>query len=95
MRFGFGYRLIGEPAGAKVTTKAVRKIPSPGVLNSVTGTRSVTGENTYEVAIGANKPAVTGFIIGNAANIPPGNWIFELWFGDRKLTEKTFQLYRS
>ena len=92
-RFGFGFRLVGEPASARVKLKSLQKFPSPGVLNAVTGKRSMSGEHESTVAIGSTT-AFTGFVIGKAVNVPPGNWIFELWHDNRKLAEKIFALYR-
>jgi len=92
-RFGFGFKLVGEPASARVKLKTVQKIPSPGVLNTVTGKRSMSGQHESTVTIGSTA-AFTGFVIGKAANVPPGNWTFEIWHDNRKLAEKTFALYR-
>jgi len=92
-RFGFGYRVTGEPDGAEVTIKVVQKMPPPGALNVSTGQRSTYGSYDAKVKIGARP--FTGWVIGKAANAPAGQWTFEIWHQGNKLTGKTFTLYHQ
>jgi hypothetical protein len=91
-RFGFGFRLNGDPSGAAVKLKIVQRMPPPGALNAVTGKRSRLGEFEANAKIGASN-LFTGWLIGKAASAPAGNWTFEIWHDGRKLTGKTFTLY--
>jgi hypothetical protein len=94
MRFGFGYKLIGEPKGTVVKVKTVTKYPAPGVFNQAKGMNVMMGEIERERPIGGDDQYM-GFVVGNAAaNLPVGNWTMELWHGVHKLVEKTFVVSR-
>jgi hypothetical protein len=92
MQFGFGYRLLGEPNGAKIRLRCMQKFPPPGVFNKITGRRELSAVMEGEQPIGAD--SFLGFIVGRTADFPAGDWTFELWQGDRKLVEKTFAVSR-
>ena len=91
-RFGFGYRVTGAPAGASVKITVKQQMPPPGALNTVTGRRTTSGQVETNAKIGAG--LFTGWVIGKASATPAGNWTFEIWYEGRKLTGKTFTLYR-
>lgn len=91
-RFGLGYRLLGEPKGAAVRIRSVQWFPEPGVFNRQTKKRERLGVFERDQRIGAD--LFMGFVVDKAANLPTGNWVFELWYGDRKLADKTFAVQR-
>jgi hypothetical protein len=93
IRFGIGYRLTGEPKGAVVKIKQVHKYPAPGMFNKVKGQRVPSGEIVRDREIGGDDQ-YTGHVVGNPANYPVGKWTIELWYGDRKLAEKSLEVYR-
>jgi hypothetical protein len=88
VRFGFGYMLIGSPAGAKVQVRHVRKFPPEGFHDPRTGQKlaSTTRDHNFEIG----RELYIGYGFGEPWEMVPGTWTFELWHGDRKLAEKSF-----
>lgn len=88
IRFGTRFRVVGTPANKAVTLRSVWRIPEPGIVKPETGThyRQSIGDTT--TSIGAT--TMLGYTFDAAWEIRCGNWIQEVWFGDRKLLSQTF-----
>jgi hypothetical protein len=90
LNFGFQYRLIGSPDGAKVAIRKVTIFPAPGIHNPKTG-EIVTRDDYIEMnAIG--QPLLKAYSIDNDWEAVPGDWIQQIWFGEQKLAEEKFTL---
>jgi hypothetical protein len=90
LNFGFEYRLVGSPDGAKVAIRKVTIFPAPGVRNPKTG-EVVTRDDYIEMnAIG--QPGLKAYSIDNDWEAVPGDWVQQIWFGEQKLAEETFTL---
>src|SRR6476620_5783439 len=50
--FGFGYRLLGSPAGTQVPLRYVRTYPAPGFLHQQTGKYITRDEQDLNLRIG-------------------------------------------
>ena len=92
VRFGFVFKIRGQ-TGAKVRLKFVILIPQPGIRNGGTGNRLVRGEYFQDLAVG--DLSYMGYKFDYPWEIAPGNWIFEIWNGDRRLTSQTFNVMAS
>jgi Domain of unknown function (DUF3859) len=92
VRFGFRYKVIGAPAGKAVTLRVVTRFPPQGLRNPAKQTNSHRDEYTRTANIG--KPAVDGYAINHSWERVHGRWTFEIWYGRRKLAEKSFTLVK-
>ena len=90
--FGFEYRIVGAPKGAKVPIRSVTIFPEGGVRNPKTGQIFLRSEYVGDKAIG--EPILKGYTLDDDWEIVPGTWTFQVWFGDQMLAEKSFTLTR-
>jgi hypothetical protein len=93
VQFGVSYILSGS-RGRNVTVKHVYLFPGEGMSNSTTGEKVAKYEFVREDAIG--DPVLMGWSFENA---PPerivfGDWLFQVWAGDRLLLEKRMTVYQ-
>ncbi len=88
--FGFEYRIVGEPKGAKVPIRSVTIFPEGGVRNPKTGKTFLRSEYVGDKAIG--ELILKGYTLDSDWEIVPGTWTFQVWFGDKLLAEKVFTL---
>lgn len=88
--FGIEYRLIGAPAGAKVTVKEGVRYPAPGAHPASTGQLVAFDSSDTTLAINGSNTSL--YTIEEPWEVLPGTWVFEIWLGDRKLGEQTFTL---
>jgi hypothetical protein len=88
--FGVRFRSFGERDGERAMLRSVWKIPPPGIVNPTNG--STFRESVAELAttIGANH--VRGYSFDEPWEVVPGTWTLEIWQGDRKLLEKSFEI---
>lgn len=90
LSFGFEYRLIGAPDGAKVAIRKVTIFPAPGLRNPKTGEVSARDEYIENNVIGGL--GVKAFSVDNDWEAVPGVWTQQIWFGEQKLAEQQFTL---
>jgi hypothetical protein len=91
-RFGFGYKLIGSPTSGLVSLRYVTKVPAPGVIDAKTGQRLTVLENTYRDLALDRKDLFCGEFLGDYKEPPRGIWSLQVWYGDRMLLEKSFNV---
>jgi hypothetical protein len=88
--FGVRFRSFGARNGERAMLRSVWKIPEPGIVNP-------TNHDTYRESV-ADFPTTIGTIhwrgyaFDNAWEVVPGTWTVEIWQGDRKLLEKSFEI---
>ena len=88
IRFGTRFRVVGSPVSHRVVLRSVWRIPEPGIRNPDTGIvyrRSIAEFTTTTGAV-----AMRGFGFTFPWQIRCGDWIQEVWFGERKLLSQTF-----
>lgn len=87
LRFGISYVLSGKP-GSQVAVKHVYRFPAPGMPDASIGGPRTTYEFIRKDNIG--EPVLMGWSFEGATpeQIVLGEWIFEVWAGDRKVVEK-------
>lgn len=88
IRFGTRFRVLGAPANQSVTLRSIWRIPEPGIVNPETGTHYRQSVADATTSIGAT--TMLGYTFDAAWEIRCGDWIQEVWFGDRKLLSQTF-----
>jgi len=88
--FGVRFRSFGERNGERAMLRSVWKIPEPGIVNP-------TNQTTYRESV-ADFPTTIGTVhwrgygFDQPWEIVPGTWTLEIWQGDRKLLEKSFEI---
>lgn len=88
IRFGTRFRVQGAPANQTVTLRAIWRIPEPGIVKPETGTHYRQSISNVATSIGAT--TMLGYTFDAAWEIRCGEWIQEVWVGDRKLLSQTF-----
>jgi hypothetical protein len=88
IRFGTRFRVVGAPANQTVTLRSIWRIPEPGIQKPETGTLYRQSIAESENAIGAL--TMRGYTFDAHWEIRCGEWIQEVWFGNRKLLSQTF-----
>ncbi len=91
--FGYRFKLIGSPVGAKVTIKDINIVPEPGLRNPKTGNVIYREENVYTRKIGDTWRS--DYQLNNEWMLLPGKWIFQIWVDDRKMCEQVFTLEKQ
>lgn len=77
VHFGFTFTVTGAPAGALAPLRYVNRFPGPGLTNPATGEITHEEEYTQNLSVGASDYK---------------GWSFEVWYGDRKLCEQSFDV---
>lgn len=90
LHFGYRYTIVGTPSGATVNLRMVVIYPSPGLLKPGTTKPIQQDITTMDRVIGEN--FYRGYTLNDDWMMVPGDWTFEIWYGDRKLSSETFSL---
>ena len=89
-RFGFRYRVTGTAPSVYAPLKMVWKFPPPGIVGA-DPTHPVELE-VVEFDATSNDSYVITMSLESASDLVPGIWTFEIWSGDKKLTEQKFEV---
>jgi uncharacterized protein DUF3859 len=88
--FGVRFRSFGARNGERAILRSVWQIPAPGIVNPTTHTTYRESTAEFTTRIGTNH--WRGYAFGEAWEVVPGTWTLEIWQGDRKLLEKSFEI---
>lgn len=88
IHFGTRFRIVGAPANRLVTLRSVWRIPEPGITNPETGTHYRQSISDSQSRIG--ETTMLGYGFDAPWEIRCGDWIQEIWFGQRKLLSQPF-----
>ena len=88
VKFGFRYRIIGEPHGTEIPLVFRTLYPQPGLTDPASGKVYYRSEDVRRVPIGVPRYDAYGF--REAWELVPGVWTFEIWYEGRKLVEQSF-----
>ena len=88
--FGFEYRINGAPDGAGVTIRDVLHYPEPGGTPPGSTARLLVAPSDDNALI--NRGFFEIYTLEEPWELLPGEWRFELWFGDRELCSQEFTL---
>jgi hypothetical protein len=90
IRFGFRYRVFGEPAG-QVALRMVNHYPADGLRNPATNKVHYTGE-VVQPAIAGGISLYTGYGFDEDWEVVPGIWVFEIWYKGKLLASQKFEV---
>jgi hypothetical protein len=88
--FGVRFRSFGERDGERAMLHSVWTIPAPGIVNPGSGTTFRQSVADFATTIGTSH--VRGYSFDEPWEVVPGTWTLEIWQGDRKLLEKSFEI---
>ena len=91
--FGVRFRSFGARDGERAMLRSVWKIPAPGIVNPNDGKTYLESAADFPTTIGSNH--LRGYAFEQPWEIVPGAWTLEIWQGDRKLLEKSFEIKKS
>ena len=91
--FGVRFRSFGERNGERAMLRSVWKIPEPGIVNPTNHTTWRESAADFPTVIGTSHWRGYGF--DHPWEIVPGTWTLEIWQGDRKLLEKSFEITKG
>ena len=89
-RFGFRYRVTGTAPGVYAPLKMVWKFPPPGIVGA--DPAHPVELEMVEFDATSNDNYVITMSLESASDLVPGIWTFEIWSGDKKLTEQKFEV---
>jgi len=89
-RFGFRYRVAGTAPGVYAPLKMVWKFPPPGIVGA--DPKHPVELEVVEFDATSNDNYVITMSLESASDLVPGIWTFEIWSGDKKLTEQKFEV---
>ena len=93
VRFGFRYRVNGNPQGQRVELKKVTIFPAPGLKSPKSAQPLQKSEYTIVRQTGA--VSYTGYGLEDAWEVVPGKWTIQIWQDNRKLTEQVFNVVKQ
>ncbi|MBV9835016.1 MAG: DUF3859 domain-containing protein [Alphaproteobacteria bacterium] len=88
VRFGTHFRVAGMPPDEVVQLRSVWRIPEPGIRNPDSGI--VYRESISEFTTTTGTLTMRGFNFGFSWQVLCGEWVQEVWSGERKLLSQTF-----
>lgn len=91
IQFGFKCRLKAFPKGKNVTL--LYNIIHPPLKNPRTGKEGTIDKFSVKYKIGTTK-CFSGYEFDEKWEAVPGDWILQIWYEGRKLSEKTFTVYK-
>jgi len=90
--FGFRYKLIGKAHAAPVELRQVVIFPSPGLTPPLSPKPITQDEFVLQARVGEMNYA--SYTLEDAFELVPGDWVFEIWHGSRKLATQAFRVER-
>jgi len=90
-RFGFRFKIVGEPTGGPVALKWVIRFPPPGIRNERNQLQRSYEEN-IATAIGTEE--YRDALFDSPSDLVPGVWTMEVWSGNQKMAQQQFTVVR-
>jgi hypothetical protein len=88
-KFGFRYRIVGSSWGAPIAIKVVTLYPPAGAVSPKMGL--IHSASLLKTAhIGASN--AIAYSADEPWEMVPGVWTIQLWIGDKKFAERTFNM---
>jgi hypothetical protein len=91
--FGFRFRVVGEPNGAKVAPREIVRYPAGGLRSPKSSKPIHSFEGALSQSVG--EISLAWYRFDDPWELVPGNWIIELWSGDQKLAEQVFTVNKK
>lgn len=93
IRFGFRFKAVGEPNGARVRLKKITIFPSGGLRNPDSAQGISRSEDSITITMG-NEVNYTAYKFDDPWELKPGLWTIELWYENRKLASQDFTVFK-
>jgi hypothetical protein len=90
--FGFRYKVTGKPHDAPVELRQVVTFPSPGLTPPFASKPITQDEFVLQTRIG--EASYASYTLEDSFELVPGEWVFEIWQGNRKLATQRFKVER-
>lgn len=84
--------IVGAPRRGKVPIRVVWRYPAPGLTNPDTKATKTSDEYSDTQLVGEKFPVFWGMT--QDWHLVPGTWTLEVWQGDKKLVDQTFNVLR-
>lgn len=92
VRFGVRYVVHGAPLGAETEIRLVTRFPDREPAGA-SDHRMRHLYSEYKIRSVLGSAAYREFLFDDVREIVPGEWVFEFWFGTRKVGEQKFCVY--
>jgi hypothetical protein len=90
VEFGFRFRIVGTPYGARVPVTYVMRYPEPGLLAPKRSVPFVEDVYTWPGWLSEHNFRTLRF--DSRSDLVPGIWTIEVWVGGKKLAEQKFNV---
>ena len=91
LTFGFRCKIKGETKGKQVFIRAVHLFPEAGLQDPKADRPKTRSEYKSPAVVGAEM--LPTYTFDHEWELVPGKWIIQMWHQDKKLAEKTFDVY--
>jgi hypothetical protein len=93
--FGFRYEVMGKPHAAPVELRQVVIFPSPGLTPSFSSSSRSIIRDEFLLQTRIGETSYAFYTLEDAFELVPGNWVFEIWQGNRRLAMQVFKVITS
>jgi hypothetical protein len=93
--FGFRYEVMGKPHAAPVELRQVVIFPSPGLTPSFSSSSRSIIQDEFLLQTRIGETSYAFYTLEDAFELVPGNWVFEIWQGNRRLAMQVFKVITS
>jgi hypothetical protein len=90
--FGFKYSIKGLTPTNEVVFKKIVKHPPIQKPDGTIGTE-YTSLKQHKTSPKGTFTGFTGYEFDHSYELVPGDWVVELWYGEKKILEQTFQIF--
>jgi hypothetical protein len=90
VRFGFRYKINGTPAGAIIPIKILTVFP-PGGLRPPNAAQPIR-DSANNVTRKIGEAGYNDYGFDDPWELVPGTWTLQIWYGNNKLAERTFDV---
>ena len=88
IEFGFSYAIAGTPNGSMAPLRIVMLYPPSGIVRP--GAQQPVRRSEYTAPKRIGDWLFLVYSLDEDRELIPGDWTFEIWFENRKLTSQTF-----
>ena len=93
VRFGFRFKVLGEPKGARVTLRRATIYPPGGLRSPATPNVLHRTGGRFSANLGS-EVTFTTYTFDDPWELKAGPWVIEIWDGDRRLAVQEFRVFK-
>ena len=90
--FGFRYEVMGKPHAAPIELRQVVIFPSPGLTPSFSSSSRSIIRDEFLLQTRIGETSYASYTLEDAFELVPGDWVLEIWQGNRKLATQSFRI---